>query len=108
MAAAARSDAQWSELFLGAALEPHLWDAAIRAMAQATGSRHGQMIGFGPGGAAFNWISDVDPAIIAASGARRIMTWRVAGCAATTISTCAPISTYSTVVRRGCTAIAAG
>ena len=69
MAAAARSDAQWSELFLGAALEPHLWDAAIRAMAQATGSRHGQMIGFGPGGAAFNWISDVDPAIIAASGA---------------------------------------
>ncbi|WP_394441946.1 helix-turn-helix transcriptional regulator [Sphingobium naphthae] len=69
MAAAARSDAQWSELFLSAALEPHLWDAAIRAMAQATGSRHGQMIGFGPGGAAFNWISDVDPAIIVASGA---------------------------------------
>ena len=32
-----------------------------------TGSHHGQMVGFGPAGAAFNWISDVDPAIIPAS-----------------------------------------
>ena len=42
---------------MGAALEPHLWDAAIRAMAQATGSRHGQMIGFGPGAVSYTHLT---------------------------------------------------
>ena len=63
---AARADAgeSWSELFLSAALEPEKWHDAIRAMAVATRSRHGQLIGFGPGAASFNWISDVDTGLI--------------------------------------------
>lgn len=63
---AARADAgeSWSELFLSAALEPEKWHDAIRAMAVATRSRHGQLIGFGPGAASFNWISDVDAGLI--------------------------------------------
>ena len=67
MASAVGTDAQWADIFLGAALEPHRWEEALSAMARATGSHHGQMVGFGPAGAAFNWISDVDPAIIPAS-----------------------------------------
>jgi DNA-binding CsgD family transcriptional regulator len=59
----------WADLFLSAALEPHLWGDAIQAMARATGSRHGQLIGFGPGAAAFNWISDIDESVIARSAA---------------------------------------
>lgn len=59
----------WADLFLSAALEPEGWDAAIRAMARATGSRHGQLIGFGPETAAFNWISDIDASLVARGGA---------------------------------------
>ncbi|WP_062732637.1 helix-turn-helix transcriptional regulator [Sphingobium abikonense] len=67
MASAVGNGEQWADIFTAAALEPHRWDEALRAMAQATGSQHGQMVGFGPTGAAFNWISDVDSALIPAS-----------------------------------------
>lgn len=64
MATRAKADAEWADLFLSAALEPEKWDAAIQAMARATGSGHGQMIGFGPGAWGFNWISDIDASIV--------------------------------------------
>lgn len=57
------------DAFLSAALEPHLWEEALRAMASATGSAHGQLIGFGAGTGAFNWISDIDQSVVARSGA---------------------------------------
>jgi DNA-binding CsgD family transcriptional regulator len=68
---ASRADVgdEWGERFLAAALEPELWDSALRAMAQATGSRHGQLIGFGPGAVPFNWISDIDQGIVARTAA---------------------------------------
>jgi len=82
MASYAEGSDPWADLFLSAALEPQLWDAALRAMAQATGSRHGQLIGFGPGAAAFNWISDVAPDIVDRSsmidGAATDLNFRVA------------------------------
>ncbi|MFZ2995423.1 helix-turn-helix transcriptional regulator [Sphingobium sp.] len=65
MAQRADGGEDWADLFLSAALEPHKWDTAIRAMATATGSRHGQLIGFGPGAGSFNWISDIDESLIA-------------------------------------------
>ena len=65
MASLAKDSDDWAELFLSAALEPANWESAIRTMAAATGSRHGQLIGFGPGAAAFNWISDIDDSIVA-------------------------------------------
>lgn len=55
----------WRDRFLSAALEPGQWEDALGAMAAATGSRHGQLIGFGPDAASFNWISDVDPSLLA-------------------------------------------
>ena len=64
MAVKAQGDEWWSELFLSAALEPHRWNDAMRTIAAATGSRHGQLIGFGPGTASFNWISDIDESIV--------------------------------------------
>lgn len=67
MASSARDGDPWADIFLSAALDPGRWDGAIRAMAQATGSRHGQLIGFGPGAMAFNWISDVDTDIFTKS-----------------------------------------
>nr|WP_256869317.1 helix-turn-helix transcriptional regulator [Sphingobium lactosutens] len=54
----------WADMFLSAALEPHLWGDAIQAMARATGSRHGQMIGFGPRAVSFNWISDIEESLV--------------------------------------------
>lgn len=60
---AVKTDA-WADMFLSAALEPHLWGDAIAAMARATGSQHGQLIGFGNDAASFNWISDVDDSIL--------------------------------------------
>lgn len=69
MAAAAQHRLDWADLFLSAALEPEGWDAAIRAMAHATGSSHGQLIGFGPDTAAFNWISDIDASLVARGAA---------------------------------------
>ncbi|HUD94634.1 helix-turn-helix transcriptional regulator [Sphingobium sp.] len=64
MASLAMKNDAWADMFLSAALEPHLWGDAIQAMARATGSRHGQMIGFGPGATSFNWISDIDESIV--------------------------------------------
>lgn len=69
MASLAKDCGDWAEMFLSAALEPQNWESAIRTMARATGSRHGQLIGFGPGAAAFNWISDIDDSIIAKTSA---------------------------------------
>ena len=65
MASRATNGDEWADLFLSAALDPENWDRAIRAMAAATGSRHGQLIGFGPGASSFNWISDIDDSIVA-------------------------------------------
>lgn len=69
MGASIGSDDYWSDLFVNAALEPERWSGAIAAMARATGSSHGQLIGFGPGAAAFNWISDIDQALVARGAA---------------------------------------
>lgn len=66
MARAERQD-EWADRFLSAALDPQQWDGALKAMAAATGSRHGQLIGFGTGAAAFNWITDIDQSIVARS-----------------------------------------
>ncbi|OUC55618.1 helix-turn-helix transcriptional regulator [Sphingobium sp. GW456-12-10-14-TSB1] len=65
MASRATNGDEWADLFLSAALDPENWDRAIRAMDAATGSRHGQLIGFGPGASSFNWISDIDDSIVA-------------------------------------------
>jgi DNA-binding CsgD family transcriptional regulator len=69
MPATAGATDEWAERFLSAALEPHLWGDVLGEVAHATGSRHGQLIGFGQGAASFNWISDIDPSVIARSGA---------------------------------------
>lgn len=57
-------EVDWGDRFLSAALEPQLWEGALAAMASATGSRHGQLIGFGPGGVPFNWITNVDETLV--------------------------------------------
>jgi DNA-binding CsgD family transcriptional regulator len=67
MATSASSKDDWADIFLSAALEPEKWGQAIHAMAEATGSRHGQLIGFGAGASAFNWISSIDDSILAKS-----------------------------------------
>lgn len=67
MATSASSAGSWADIFLSAALEPEKWGGAIQAMAAATGSRHGQLIGFGAGAASFNWISNIDESIVAKS-----------------------------------------
>src|SRR5690606_16370275 len=36
------------------------WLGALRAMAEMTGSAHGQLVGFVPGEIPFNWINDID------------------------------------------------
>jgi DNA-binding CsgD family transcriptional regulator len=63
-ATGAKGDDKWADMFLSAALEPEKWGDAIREMAVATGSRHGQLIGFGAGASGFNWISDIDTSIV--------------------------------------------
>jgi hypothetical protein len=63
-ATGAKGDDKWADMFLSAALEPGKWGDAIREMAVATGSRHGQLIGFGAGASGFNWISDIDTSIV--------------------------------------------
>lgn len=60
---------RWTDRFMGAALEPHLWRDVLGDMADATGSAHGQLIGFGPGAAAFNWVSGVSEDILVSAGA---------------------------------------
>lgn len=53
------------ELFQGAALDDG-WDAALAALAEATGARHGQLIGVGSNAAVpFNRITEFDPDVIA-------------------------------------------
>ncbi|WP_088182425.1 helix-turn-helix transcriptional regulator [Sphingobium sp. Z007] len=69
MAMRADGSDPWADLFLSAALEPEKWGDAIKTMADATGSRHGQLIGFGPGASGFNWISDIDASIVTKTGA---------------------------------------
>lgn len=64
----------WGNRFLGAALEPHLWRDLLGDMARATGSSHGQLIGFGPGATAFNWVSGIDDDLLQSSGAMALNT----------------------------------
>ncbi|WP_336967795.1 helix-turn-helix transcriptional regulator [Sphingobium aromaticiconvertens] len=65
---------RWADRFIEAALEPHLWRDVLGEMADATGSAHGQLIGFGPGAAAFNWVSGVDEAMLVSAGAMNLVT----------------------------------
>lgn len=44
-----------------AALDLGSWMDALAVFAAATGSRSGQLIGFGSSAASFNWITEVDP-----------------------------------------------
>jgi DNA-binding CsgD family transcriptional regulator len=47
--------------FAAAALDGSRWIGALRAMADATGSKHGQLIGIGgPRTIPFNWVSELD------------------------------------------------
>lgn len=48
------------ERFALAAVDGTEWLGALRAMAEMTGSSHGQLIGFVPGEVPFNWINDID------------------------------------------------
>ncbi|WP_333605219.1 helix-turn-helix transcriptional regulator [Novosphingobium sp.] len=53
------------EHFALAAVDGNEWVPALRAMAEMTGSAHGQLIGFVPGAVPFNWINDTDEVQIA-------------------------------------------
>lgn len=64
----------WADRFIGAALEPHLWRDVLGAMADATGSTYGQLIGFGAGTAAFNWVSGVEEETLLVAGAMDMVT----------------------------------
>lgn len=60
---------RWNEegAFAAAAIEPARWPDALRRLAEATGSDHAQLIGFGPGfHVGFNWVNDADPSMYAA------------------------------------------
>jgi DNA-binding CsgD family transcriptional regulator len=48
------------EHFALAAVDGNKWLPALRAMAEMTGSSHGQLVGFVPGAVPFNWINDID------------------------------------------------
>ncbi|HKT86464.1 MAG TPA: helix-turn-helix transcriptional regulator [Novosphingobium sp.] len=48
------------EHFALAAVDGNEWLPALRAMAEMTGSSHGQLVGFVPGAVPFNWFSDAD------------------------------------------------
>lgn len=54
-----------AERFALAAIDGNGWLDALRDMAEMTGSSHGQLVGFVPGGVPFNWINDIDPVQIA-------------------------------------------
>lgn len=62
-------DADWlavADQFQSAALGQSEWSAALKALAAATGSRSGQLIGIGTAAAVpFNLITDVDPDAVA-------------------------------------------
>lgn len=51
--------------FALAAIDGEEWTPALRAMAEMTGSAHGQIIGFVPGAVPFNWINDLDQDAVA-------------------------------------------
>ena len=56
-----QSEEEWAETlgaFHAAALGLASWDSALRGFARATGSKRGQLIGFGPEGTLFNWITE--------------------------------------------------
>jgi DNA-binding CsgD family transcriptional regulator len=56
-----RTVATVADEFAAAALDGSRWLGALRAMADATGSRHGQLVGIGgPRTIPFNWVSDLD------------------------------------------------
>jgi DNA-binding CsgD family transcriptional regulator len=48
------------EQFAMAAIDGNEWLSALRAMAEMTGSSHGQLVGFVPGEVPFNWINDLE------------------------------------------------
>lgn len=60
-----QGDPEWHELvdgFATAALEPSGWEGALTALARATGSARGQLIGIGgPRTIPFNWVTDMPP-----------------------------------------------
>ncbi len=74
MGGLAKGAGGWSDRFLAAALEPHLWQHVLADMAQATKSSRGQLIGFGPGASSFNWVTGMDEGQIARSAAIDINT----------------------------------
>lgn len=51
--------------FALAAVDGNEWVHALRAMAEMTGSSHGQLVGFVPGEVPFNWINDLEEERIA-------------------------------------------
>src|SRR5215471_7552767 len=65
-----RNDAQWLALtdeFQAAAIDGTRWYPALEALAEATGSRSGQLIGLGSNAAvAFNLVTNMDPAALRA------------------------------------------
>lgn len=54
-----------SDRFALAAIDDKEWLPALKAMAEATGSARGQVIGIVPGAVPFNWINDLDEDAIA-------------------------------------------
>lgn len=81
-----RDDRHWAELterFYTAAIDGTGWGDALGALADATGSRSGELIGIGPGGALpFNVMTNVDPgmneAFVACGGSDPAVNPRVA------------------------------
>lgn len=58
---ATRKVAQIAAAFARAPFEPLGWDTALRTLAEATRSSHGQMLAMGARHLAFNWVSDAAP-----------------------------------------------
>jgi Response regulator containing a CheY-like receiver domain and an HTH DNA-binding domain len=54
------ADARIAAAFERAPFEERGWDSALRILAEATGSAHGQLLAMGGPHLAFNWVSDVD------------------------------------------------
>jgi len=56
----------WDDVFQQAALDPSLWLAALRRLADATGSARGQLIGVGGAHVVpFNWVNDYPDSALA-------------------------------------------
>lgn len=59
-----------AEAFLSAAVAPEGWLRALALLAEATGSDHAQIVGYGPGyGPEFNWVNDKPAGMLEAFGA---------------------------------------